>query len=185
YLFSNSIPPVVAAASLAVLELLEHTPQLRAQLFENTRLFRAGLARAGFQLRPGEHPIIPVMIGDAALAGRMADRLLERGVYVIGFSYPVVPKGQARIRTQLTAALTREQLERAVDAFTGVGRELGVLSRSNHESTGQAAGGTRYLARGHPRAQGRPQRRADRDRQDRDLRHRHAHLQLGRLGAEN
>src|SRR5947207_1134632 len=127
YLFSNSIPPVVAAASLAVLELLEHTPQLRAQLFENTRLFRAGLARAGFELRPGEHPIIPVMIGDAALAGRMADRLLERGVYVIGFSYPVVPKGQARIRTQLSAALTREQLERAVDAFTGVGRELGVL----------------------------------------------------------
>src|SRR5438874_1636824 len=127
YLFSNSIPPVVAAASLAVLELLEHTPQLRAQLFENTRLFRAGLARAGFDLKPGEHPIIPVMIGDAALAGRMADRLLERGVYVIGFSYPVVPKGQARIRTQMSAALTREQLESAVDAFTGVGRELGVL----------------------------------------------------------
>jgi len=118
---------VVAAASLAVLELLEHTPQLRAQLFENTRLFRAGLARAGFDLKPGEHPIIPVMIGDAALAGRMADRLLERGVYVIGFSYPVVPKGQARIRTQMSAALTREQLESAVDAFTGVGRELGVL----------------------------------------------------------
>jgi len=127
YLFSNSIPPVVAAASLAVLELLEHTPQLRAQLFENTRLFRAGLARAGFDLKPGEHPIIPVMIGDAALAGRMADRLLERGVYVIGFSYPVVPKGQARIRTQMSAALTREQLESALDAFTGVGRELGVL----------------------------------------------------------
>src|SRR6202045_1907298 len=128
YLFSNSIPPVVAAASLAVLELLEHTPQLRAQLFENTRLFRAGLTKAGFDLKPGEHPIIPVMLGDAALAGRMADRLLERGVYVIGFSYPVVPKGQARIRTQMSAALTREQLERAVDAFTSVGRELGVLS---------------------------------------------------------
>jgi glycine C-acetyltransferase len=117
----------VAAASLAVLELLEHTPQLRAQLFENTRLFRAGLARAGFDLKPGEHPIIPVMLGDAALAGRMADLLLERGVYVIGFSYPVVPKGQARIRTQMSAALTREQLERALDAFSSVGRELDVL----------------------------------------------------------
>ena len=128
YLFSNSIPPVVAAASLAVLELLEHTPQLRAQLFENTRLFRAGLTQAGFELKPGEHPIIPVMLGDAALAGRMADALLARGVYVIGFSYPVVPKGQARIRTQMSAALTREQLERAVDAFGSVGRELGVLS---------------------------------------------------------
>src|SRR6202049_2918605 len=122
YLLSNSIPPVVAAASLAVLELLEHTPQLRAQLFENTRLFRTGLTKAGFDLKPGEHPIIPVMLGDAALAGRMADRLLERGVYVVGFSYPVVPKGQARIRTQMSAALTREQLERAVDAFTSVGR---------------------------------------------------------------
>jgi len=127
YLFSNSIPPVVAAASLAVLELLEHTPQLRRQLFDNTRFFRAELARAGFDLKPGEHPIIPVMLGDAALASRMADALLEQGVYVIGFSYPVVPQGQARIRTQMSAALTREQLERAVAAFTRVGRELGVL----------------------------------------------------------
>ena len=127
YLFSNSIPPVVAAASLAVLELLEHTPQLRAQLFENTRFFRAGLTQAGFDLKPGEHPIIPVMLGDAALAGRMADALLERGVYVIGFSYPVVPKGQARIRTQMSAALARGQLERALEAFTRVGRDLGVI----------------------------------------------------------
>jgi glycine C-acetyltransferase len=127
YLFSNSIPPVVAAASLAVLELIEHTPQLRAQLSENARLFRAGLTRAGFDLKPGEHPIIPVMLGDAALASRMAERLLEEGVYVIGFSYPVVPKGQARIRTQMSAELTREQLERALAAFTRVGHELGVL----------------------------------------------------------
>jgi glycine C-acetyltransferase len=127
YLFSNSIPPVVAAASLAVLDLLEHTPQLRAQLFENARLFRAGLTRAGFDLKPGEHPIIPVMLGDAALAGRMAERLLAEGVYVIGFSYPVVPKGQARIRTQMSAALTREHLERALAAFSRVGRELGVI----------------------------------------------------------
>jgi len=127
YLFSNSIPPVVAAASLAVLDLLEHTPQLRAQLFDNTRFFRAGLGAAGFDLKPGEHPIIPVMLGDAALAARMADALLARGVYVIGFSYPVVPKGQARIRTQMSAALTREQLAHALEAFKVVGRELGVL----------------------------------------------------------
>jgi glycine C-acetyltransferase len=126
YLFSNSIPPVVAAASLAVLDLLEHTPELRAQLFDNARFFREQLTRAGFTLKPGEHPIIPVMLGDAALASRMADALLERGVYVIGFSYPVVPKGQARIRTQMSAALTREQLERAVAAFRDVGRQLGV-----------------------------------------------------------
>ena len=124
---SNSIPPVVAAASLAVLELLDRTPQLRAQLLENTRFFRSGLESAGFDLKPGEHPIIPVMIGDAALAARMADRLLERGVYVIGFSYPVVPKGQARIRTQMSASLARGQLEQALGAFREVGRELGVL----------------------------------------------------------
>ena len=127
YLFSNSIPPVVAAASLAVLDLLEKGSTLREQLFDNTRFFRAALSRAGFDLKPGEHPIIPVMIGDAALAGRMADALLERGVYVIGFSYPVVPKGQARIRTQMSAAHTRAELEQAVEAFTRVGRDLGVI----------------------------------------------------------
>jgi glycine C-acetyltransferase len=130
YLFSNSIPPVVAAASLAVLDLLEGSTELRERLFENARFFRAGLAQAGFDLKPGEHPIIPVMLGDAALAGHMADRLLEHGVYVIGFSYPVVPKGQARIRTQMSAALTREQLARAVEAFTAVGRELGVVRQA-------------------------------------------------------
>ena len=127
YLFSNSIPPVVAAASLAVLDLLEGSTQLREQLFENARFFRAAMSAAGFDLKPGEHPIIPVMLGDATLATRMADALLERGVYVVGFSYPVVPKGQARIRTQMSAALTRAQLERAVAAFTEVGRWLGVL----------------------------------------------------------
>jgi len=129
YLFSNSIPPVVAAASLAVLDLLEGSTQLAEQLLENARFFRAGLTQAGFDLKPGEHPIIPVMLGDATLATRMADALLERGVYVIGFSYPVVPRGQARIRTQMSAALTRAQLERAVAAFTEVGGELGVLKR--------------------------------------------------------
>jgi glycine C-acetyltransferase len=127
YLFSNSIPPVVAAATLAVLDLLEESPQLRAQLFDNTRFFREGLSTAGFDLKAGEHPIIPVMLGDAALAARMADALLELGVYVIGFSYPVVPKSQARIRTQLSAALTRPQLERALEAFSRVGRKLGVI----------------------------------------------------------
>jgi glycine C-acetyltransferase len=127
YLFSNSIPPVVAAASLAVLDLLEGGTQLREQLMENARYFRAAMTQAGFDLKPGEHPIIPVMLGDAALATRMADALLARGVYVIGFSFPVVPKGQARIRTQMSAALTRPELERAVAAFTEVGHELGVL----------------------------------------------------------
>ncbi|MFI4907374.1 MAG: glycine C-acetyltransferase [Steroidobacterales bacterium] len=127
YLFSNSIPPVVGAVGLRVIDLLEHSPELRTQLHENARYFRAGLAQLGFDLKPGEHPIIPVMLGDAALAGRMADRLLERGVYVIGFSYPVVPKGQARIRTQMSAALHREQLDKAIAAFGAVGRELGVI----------------------------------------------------------
>ncbi len=127
YLFSNSIPPVVAAASIAVLDLLEDSPALRTQLFENARFFRAGLAQAGFDLKPGEHPIIPVMLGDAALAARMAESLLAHGVYVIGFSFPVVPKGQARIRTQMSAALAREELTRALAAFAQVGRELGVV----------------------------------------------------------
>src|ERR1700722_2965903 len=127
YLFSNSIPPVVASASLAVLDLLDDSSELRTRLFENARHFRAGLEGAGFALKPGEHPIIPVMLGDAALASRMADELLQRGIYVIGFSFPVVPKGQARIRTQMSAALTREQLDRAIAAFTTVGRELGVI----------------------------------------------------------
>jgi glycine C-acetyltransferase len=127
YLFSNSIPPVVAGVSLRVLDLLEGSPELRSQLFENTRHFRAGLEKIGFDLKPGEHPIIPVMLGDAALAGRMANRLLENGVYVIGFSFPVVPKGQARIRTQMSAALSRPQLDRALEAFASVGKELGIV----------------------------------------------------------
>jgi glycine C-acetyltransferase len=124
YLFSNSIPPLVAAATLRALDLVEHAPELRQTLFAHARRFRAGLQAAGFELLPGEHPIIPVMIGDAALASRFADRLLAEGIYVIGFSFPVVPHGQARIRTQMSAALTEAQLERALAAFVKVGREL-------------------------------------------------------------
>ncbi len=127
YLFSNSLPPVVAAVSLRVLDLIEDQPELRARLAQNTARLRAGLEQAGFTLRPGAHPIIPVMLGEAALAARMAERLLECGVYVIGFSYPVVPKGEARIRTQMSAALAPEHIDRAVEAFARVGRELGVV----------------------------------------------------------
>lgn len=128
YLFSNSIPPLVAAASLRVLDLIEQSPQFRVKLFDNARHFRDGLTQAGFTLKPGEHPIIPIMIGDAALATRMADRLLERDIYVIGFSFPVVPRGEARIRTQMSAAHTREQLDHAVQAFAAVARELGLTA---------------------------------------------------------
>ena len=128
YLFSNSVAPMIAAASIAVLDLLERDNSLRQQLHRNAAYFREKMTERGFDLKPGEHPIIPVMLGDAMLATQMADKLLERGVYVIGFSFPVVPKGQARIRTQMSAGLTREQLDKAIDAFTDVGRELKVIS---------------------------------------------------------
>jgi glycine C-acetyltransferase len=129
YLFSNSVPPIVAAVTLRVLDVLQQDPSLRLAVHENAARFRAGLTAAGFDLPPGEHPIIPVMLGDAALASRMADRLLDHGVYVIGFSYPVVPMGTARIRTQMSAALSTADLESAITAFTTVGTELGVLGR--------------------------------------------------------
>ncbi|MEZ5532929.1 MAG: glycine C-acetyltransferase [Steroidobacteraceae bacterium] len=124
YLFSNSIPPVVAAVSVRVLDLIESAPELRERLHGNARHFRSGLEAAGFTLKPGVHPIIPVMIGDAARATRMADLLLERGIYVIGFSFPVVPRGEARIRTQMTAAHTTAQLDRAIAAFSEVAAQL-------------------------------------------------------------
>ena len=127
YLFSNSIAPVIAAASIAVFDLLEGDSGLREKLHENAAYFRQKMTERGFDLKPGEHPIIPVMLGDAKLATEMADRLLKKGIYVIGFSYPVVPKGQARIRTQMSAGLDRAHLDKAVEAFTGVGRELGVI----------------------------------------------------------
>jgi glycine C-acetyltransferase len=117
YLFSNSLAPAITATTLAALDLLESSGELLTRLRDNTALFRTRMTDAGFDLLPGEHPIIPVMIGDAALAGRMAELLLERGVYVIGFSYPVVPHGRARIRTQMSAAHSIEDVERAVAAF--------------------------------------------------------------------
>jgi glycine C-acetyltransferase len=128
YLFSNSVAPMIAAASIAVLDLLERDNSLAEQLHENAGYFRSQMEERGFDLIPGEHPIIPVMLGDAKLATEMADRLLERGIYVIGFSFPVVPKGRARIRTQMSAGLTRQHLDDAVEAFAGVGRELGVIN---------------------------------------------------------
>jgi len=127
YLFSNSIPPVIAATTLRVLDLVESSDELRANLRRNTAHFRSRMTEAGFTIVPGEHPIAPVMLGDAALAARFAEKLLERGVYVIGFSYPVVPMGKARIRTQMCAGHTPEQLDRAIEGFIAVGRELGVI----------------------------------------------------------
>jgi glycine C-acetyltransferase len=125
YLFSNSVSPAVAGASLAVLELLAESSDLRAQLRSNTAWFRDRMTSLGFDVLPGDHPIVPVMIGDAAVATRMADLLLDKGVYVIGFSYPVVPVGKARIRTQLSAAHSRADLEFATDAFAAARDELG------------------------------------------------------------
>ncbi len=127
YLFSNSLPPVIAASTLRVLDLVEDGDELRANLRRNTAHFRRRMNEAGFTIVPGEHPIAPVMLGDAALAAKFAEKLLERGVYVIGFSYPVVPMGKARIRTQMTAGHSLEQLDRAIEGFIAVGRELGVI----------------------------------------------------------
>lgn len=128
YLFSNSLPPAIVAAGIEAIRLVEQGDDLRAQLFENAAYWRAGLERLGFDLLPGEHPIIPVMLGDARLAQDMAARLFDEGVYVSGFFFPVVPRGQARIRTQMNAALTRDELDRALAAFETAGRAVGVLS---------------------------------------------------------
>jgi len=128
YLFSNALPPMIAAGALRAIALVAQGDALRAKLHENAMFFRMQLTTLGFRLIPGEHPIIPIMLGDATLATTMAERLLQNGIYVVGFSYPVVPEGQARIRVQMSAAHTREQLERAATAFEKVGRELGVIS---------------------------------------------------------
>jgi glycine C-acetyltransferase len=126
YLFSNSVAPPILGASLKAIELCRASTELRDRLEENTRFFRSAMTESRFNIIPGEHPITPIMIGDAALAGRMADKLLEKGVYAIGFSYPVVPQGKARVRVQVSAAHTREDLEFAIDAFTAVRDELGI-----------------------------------------------------------
>lgn len=127
YLFSNSLPPHVVAAGIKAFDMLSSAGELRATLADNTRYFRERMTAAGFDLRPGAHPISPVMLYDAPLAQRFAERLLEEGIYAIGFFFPVVAKGQARIRTQISAAHTREHLDRALDAFTRIGLELGVI----------------------------------------------------------
>lgn len=127
YLFSNSLPPAIVAAGLRAIDLVEASDDLRARLFDNTAYWRAGLTDLGFDLLPGEHPIVPVMLGEAQLAQDMAARLFEEGVYVSGFFYPVVPRGQARIRTQMNAALDRATLDRALTAFAIAGRECGVI----------------------------------------------------------
>ena len=128
YLFSNSLAPSLVGASLKAIELAEKGDDLRERIFENARRFRDGMSKAGFTLQPGEHPIIPVMLGDAKLAQDMSARLLDEGVYVIGFFYPVVAKGNARIRTQMSAAHTPDHIDRAIAAFTKVGKDMGIIS---------------------------------------------------------
>jgi glycine C-acetyltransferase len=127
YLFSNSLPPAVVGASIAVFDVLSHTTELRDRLEANTRRFREAMTSAGFELKPGVHPIVPIMLYDERTAHDLARRLLDEGIYVVGFSYPVVPKGQARIRVQLSAAHTPAHIDRAVDAFARAGQALGVL----------------------------------------------------------
>jgi glycine C-acetyltransferase len=127
YLFSNTLPPPLVAAGIRVFEMLSETTELRDRLEQNTRYFRRAMTEAGFDIKPGEHPIVPVMLYDAPLAQRFAASLLEEGIYVIGFFYPVVPEGEARIRVQLSASHRQHHLDRAVEAFTRVGKQLGVL----------------------------------------------------------
>src|SRR5580658_6003706 len=127
YLFSNSVPPALVAAGMKALELVDTAGDLRTKLRANTRKLRAGLEKAGFTIKPGPTPILPVMLGDAATATKMASELLKLGIYAIGFSFPVVPQGQARIRIQVSAAHTDEQIERAIDIFTKTGKQLGVI----------------------------------------------------------
>ena len=127
YLFSNTLAPSIAGASIAVFDLLSQTTALRDTLEENTRYFREKITAAGFDIKPGTHPIVPIMLYDAVVSQKMAEKLLEKGIYVIGFYYPVVPKGQARIRVQISAAHTRAQLDHAIQAFIEVGKELGVI----------------------------------------------------------
>ncbi|MCB1119582.1 MAG: glycine C-acetyltransferase [Chlamydiia bacterium] len=128
YLFSNTLAPSIAAGSIRAIDLVQHRPELRQKLFDNANYFRERMTALGFELVPGNHPIIPVMLGDAKLAQTFAAKMLEKGIYVIGFCYPVVPQGKARIRTQMSAAHSREDLDRAIEAFASVGHELNILS---------------------------------------------------------
>jgi glycine C-acetyltransferase len=127
YLFSNTLAPSITGASIAVFDLLSQTTELRDTLEANTQYFRAKITAAGFDIKPGTHPIVPIMLYDAVVSQKMAEKLLEKGIYVIGFYYPVVAKGQARIRVQISAAHTTAQLDQAIEAFTAVGKELGVI----------------------------------------------------------
>jgi glycine C-acetyltransferase len=127
YLFSNTLAPSITGASIAVLNLLSKTTELRDKLERNTKYFRSKMTEAGFDIKPGEHPIVPIMLYDSVLAAKFADALLNEGIYVIGFFFPVVPRGQARIRVQLSAAHEKAHLDRAIEAFTKIGKDLGVL----------------------------------------------------------
>jgi len=127
YLFSNTLAPSITGASIAVINMLSQTTQLRDKLEHNTKYFRTKMTEAGFDIKPGEHPIVPIMLYDAVLAADFASRLLEEGIYVIGFFFPVVPKGQARIRVQLSTAHEQEHLNKAIEAFKRIGKELGVI----------------------------------------------------------
>src|SRR5881275_670381 len=128
YLFSNTLAPSITGASIAVLDLLSETTELRDKLESNTKYFRSKMTAAGFDIKPGEHPIVPIMLYDSVLAAKFADGLLQEGIYVIGFFYPVVPKGQARIRVQISAAHDRQHLDRAINAFAKIGKELAVVN---------------------------------------------------------
>ena len=126
-MFSNTVAPSIVGASIAVLDMLSETTELRDNLESNTKYFRSKMIRAGFDIKPGDHPIVPIMLYDAVLAQNFAAKLLDEGIYVIGFFFPVVPKGQARIRVQLSAAHSQRHLDKAIEAFTKIGKELGVI----------------------------------------------------------
>jgi glycine C-acetyltransferase len=132
YLFSNTLAPSIVGASIAVLDMLNETTELRDRLEWNTRYFREQMTKVGFDIKPGDHPIVPIMLYEAEVAQEMASRLLKEGIYVIGFFYPVVPKGKARIRVQLSAAHDKQMLDRAITAFTKVGKEMGVIASPNN-----------------------------------------------------
>jgi glycine C-acetyltransferase len=127
YLFSNTLAPSITGASIAILDLLSETTELRDKLENNTKYFRSKMTEVGFDIKPGEHPIVPIMLYDSVLAAKFADALLKEGIYVIGFFFPVVPKGQARIRVQISAAHDPHHLDKAIEAFTKIGKELGVI----------------------------------------------------------